>query len=374
MSNSNYKIHIALLGKETLPLYYLIKYLQPGWVYLLATKQNTVYAGRLKRVIMAEGIGCKIIDTVDAFDVVSAKNICEGIHEKEPEICEVTYNITGGTKPMAIGAYVTALNHKSKVYYTNSDSLLDLTTFEKTPFHIKVDTPTIFALQGQELQNYEVYHEDEDRLNRARLIGSFIRYHKKTYDRLRRALGVEKNKGQLQKYYEDDHLNYSFKDGRMTVMEDDVPVLELNNPDAGMLLFEGRWWEVLVADALNKWSKGRYEVWCSVTFVGRNDVPGAELVKNEVDILLNIGNKILFVECKSGNITQDNVYKTGVIRNSYGSDKSISILVSYYRPRPNIREKADDMKISVIDGGNGKGDIDAAINSKLDRIIRNQKA
>lgn len=135
------------------------------------------------------------------------------------------------------------------------------------------------------------------------------------------------------------------------------------------MLFEGRWWEALVADYISEWADGKYEIWQNVTFYPR-DISSIleDNDKNEIDILVNTGNKFLFVECKSGFISQDNINKMSVIRQNYGSDKSRSVLISYFRLKNDLREKAYETKLNVIDGQHALNNISGEFNNILQSI------
>ena len=70
-------------------------------------------------------------------------------------------------------------------------------------------------------------------------------------------------------------------------------------------------------------------------------------LKNEIDIVLNTGNKLIFVECKSGNIKQEDINKMKVIKQTYGGIISKSLLVSRFMPSQSIMEKCKELDIEV---------------------------
>ncbi len=67
-----------------------------------------------------------------------------------------------------------------------------------------------------------------------------------------------------------------------------------------------------------------------------------------MDILINNRNNLIFLECKSGFISQDDVYKIDSVRETYGGDKNIAALASYYPLDPLIKEKCNDLGINVF--------------------------
>lgn len=360
------KIHITLLGKETLPIYYLVSKNDYDMVYILATDQNKPLAKRLKTVLIAENIVCKIV-VVDAFDVRSTITACEDIHSLLEDTDQVVYNITGGTKLMAIGAYNVAIAHGSKVIYTNSDSLVDLTTFEKAPLDISIDSKTIFALQGQDLKEYTLYTHSAEKLKCSEDIMSFNKNNGKLFSQLRKLYDEYHSCGMaFNRYPQTGTPVFEHKGNRIQIWANGSTALDITCKDSMPLIFEGRWWETLVAEAISQWSNGRFEVWQNVKFGPRN--PDLKILdKNEIDILVNTGNKLLFVECKSGKITQDNINKMSVIRQTYGSDKSMSVLISYHPIQTDLAEKAHEAKLNIIKSLE-------EIPLRLDRILTSIKA
>lgn len=358
------KIHITLVGKETLPAYYLAKVLEADIVYVLATKQSKTEAGRLKRVLTDEGVKCVLNCDIDAFDINSVIQACEDIHHLCDIDSEVSYNLTGGTKPMAIGAYKVAESRGARIYYTNSDSLMDWNAFSSQPLELKVSNETIFALQGQTLKHMTVYEEDAGKLACARAIRQFLKDsgNRKVFSKLWKLY----DECQLRSTYSAETFEYRFDNGCLCISVNGEVRLDICGDSARKLLFEGRWWETLVAQAVYEWSDGRYEVFQNVTFSPRS-AESIQNDKNEVDILVNIGNKMLFIECKSGRVTQDNINKMTVIRQNYGSDKSKSVLVTLWPLPDDLKEKARESHVHLIVG------LDA-ISSRLDTIMNTIKA
>lgn len=88
-------------------------------------------------------------------------------------------------------------------------------------------------------------------------------------------------------------------------------VKTITSPHVIELFFNSGWFEYKVADILSRWSKAK-EVYLNCHFPFRKGVD-----KNEVDIIVNTGTKVLFVECK----TQ--------IRNTVDLDKFRSVVKTY---------------------------------------------
>ncbi len=336
------KIHIALVSKEVLPVYYTVKTYKPDIVYLIGTKETTVFQKHLNNVFKKEGIICHTT-LVNPYDR-SCKDRCEKIHAQGNLEDEYVYNITGGTKPMAIAAFICAANHRARVIYTDSKSCLDLMTFEKTPLKCDINIKTIFSLQGQSLKNATPYKYNSLKTECAIEIRNFITNNRKAYNKL--AAYYDKFK-QLPNFYETEDVRYTRKDKSIDVEYNDRNVFHSDYHDSYSMLLKGRWWETLVADAVNEWAKEKHEVWTNVEFT-LSSSPNTQSSKNEIDILVKIGNTLLFIECKSGTFDQNNIYKLASICKTYGSYKSKGVIVSFYKPNQGLLEKAKDDNIKII--------------------------
>ena len=237
------KIQIALVSKETLPVFYMINELRPDEVYLVGTKETQSEMRYIKVVAKGIGVDCHELTTLPD-SMQDCMKVCDSIHAHNGEDCEYCYNLTCGTKLMAFGALICAQSHKANAVYTDVSSYTDFSDFGRHDITRLLDTDTIIALQGQKV-------------------------------------------------------------------------------------------------------KGK-EIWTSVRFepnsrMQRND-------KNEIDVLVNIGNALLFVECKSGSFTQDNIYKLGSVFRTYGSYKSKGVIVSYRKSviKPDLLEKAKEERVALV--------------------------
>ena len=231
----------------------------------------------------------------------------------------------------------------------------------------QLENEIIFILQGQQLQKYNAWNEDveKDNIAASLKIRKFIEGDRKIYDKLKTKYAVCNG---VFNRYRSESVEYSFFDGDLTIIKNNGTILSINTQSSKQLLFEGRWWECLVADAMAKWAQGKYEIWTDVVF-DVVDNPSVRKDKNEVDVLINIGNTIVFVECKSGTLTQNEIYKMDAIKKTYGSAKSKSVLVSLWPLSDDLKQKANDLQISVIAPKFVREDILARIPNEMDKIV-----
>lgn len=219
------KIHITLLGKESLPTYYPIMEFLPDKVFVVGTNQNINIAKRLKGVLELHDIKCKIISSVDAFDINSIIGVCEEIHTKTEATDEIMYNVTGGTKIMALGAFIVAQRYDSRIIYTNSDDCIDLRTYQSEKLHCKVDSKTIFALQGQILKNCEVYQHDDATVSVSNTIMEFVKQHRIIF----RRLGDMYRANQLPSHYDDGVIHCDSSPTSIRIQKGGTVLLDINH-------------------------------------------------------------------------------------------------------------------------------------------------
>ena len=108
------------------------------------------------------------------------------------------------------------------------------------------------------------------------------------------------------------------------------------------IALEAKWFELEVAEILSKWGKTKELVWSLVVPYqdGRD--------KNEIDVVVNIGAKLLFVECKTQIYDIKDIDKFRNVGKNYGGLGSKSILVTYSKPLARYAEKCKDNNILLF--------------------------
>ena len=294
---------------------------------------------------------------MDAFHPAEVEKICMEIHNNNNG--EFSYNLTGGTKPMAFAAYSVAKENRSAIIYTTSENeIIHLDTYEVSPLETRLDNMEILTLSGNKVTAYDLLDSLEpSKVTSAAIIKKFIETQNSTYVKLQKLLrsNSTKTENACQKlpdrYIFPDNKSfekYDNEEGFFVTDSSGNKILDLHTADAFDLFFCGRWWEVLVADKIKEWQRNNNkEVWQNVKFSVKYNT-NLQLDKNEVDILINNDTKLVFVECKSGKIDQTDIYKIGAVRDTYGGDMSQTILVSYRTVSKDLKEKCDDSQIKVF--------------------------
>ncbi len=352
------KRHITLVGKQPLPVYYLLRQYGADVVYFICSSDTEAIAMNLIKTLPSNIE--KHIEIVHPYNILQLKVYCEKLHKKYAED-EFSYNLTGGTKVMSFAAFDVAKCYSAAAHFvTQENTSIDITTGDEFPLSMELDNMEILSLSGHELKSYEkASYITAERLEMAREVGEFINSDSRAYERLIKYLKPYIKAGDMRSL----PTNYTLLDGSkyirqrdkitITDKEGDI-IFEQEGEYLYELLFQGRWWEVLVTSWMRKlFMSDERETWCSVTFKDETSL-NDKVVRNETDILINNKMQLTFVECKSGKVTQDDIYKLEKVSETYGGDKSRAILVSFHSLQNKVlRKKCDEGDILLIDF-NGK--------------------
>lgn len=359
------KIQIALVSKEALPVFYIIYEFLPDVVYLVGTKETATVMKHIEDVARRHEIECEQRFTTST-DMDECDKVCEEIHQHNDTDVEYMYNLTGGNKLMAFGALKCAQRHNAKMVYTDTLSYVDLNTMKRKDLECLLDTDTIISLQGQKVREKLKYVYSEQRTECAMAVRDFIRQHREVYTELKEEYSIN---DQLPNTFDFGNVHYEHNNRGIYVECNNVEVFSSDYREAHAMLFKGRWWETLVADAVAKHFGDKTEIWVNVKFE-----PNAEtekkIDKNEIDVLVNIGNTLLFIECKSGYFNQDNIYKLRSVRQTYGSYKSKGCIIEFRREsvKPELEEKARESNIRIIVPNNNFGNLPQQLNGIINSL------
>ena len=358
-------IQIALVSKEALPVFYIIYEFLPDFVYLVGTKESATVMKNIENVARNHNIECKQCFTA-SNDMGACDKVCEDIHQHNDNDVEYMYNLTGGTKLMAFGALKCAKRHNAKIVYTDTLSYVDINTMQRKQFECLLDTDTIISLQGQKVRGKSKYFYSAPRTECAQAVRDFIQQHRDAYSELKYEYDIN---DQLPNTFDFGNVHYEHKNGVYRIEENNVEAFSSDYREAHAMLFKGRWWETLVADAVAQYFGKKAEMWVNVRFEP-NAETAKKLDKNEIDVLVNIGNTLLFIECKSGTFTQDNIYKLRSVRQTYGSYKSKGCIIEFRREcvKPELEEKARENNIRIIVPNNNFGNLPQQLNEIINSL------
>jgi hypothetical protein len=334
---------IALVGGQTLPIFLGVKEYNPDKVHFIVTNESNDKLNYLRNAL-GEVETCSYF--CDPYDVKEIKTICENIISSVYPDNNVSFNLTGGTKLMLIAAQAVLIENKLSGFYLNIGNMVtEIPAYLQHKLSYKINTEDFLKLSGhimssnRRLESYNQADLDTAKAiqhfsgegNAFSLIGKHFR------DRFKkiRASGHE---------IVNENLECIWSLGKVTIRSSSNDVQIFESPFVKELFFYGGWWELLVAKAVARWDTDQ-EILMQIIFPFKTDLKTS---KNEVDVLINRNNKLIFVECKSGIVTQQDINKIKTIKDTYGGNASKSILVSQFKPQATLFEKCKELSIEVF--------------------------
>ncbi|MGN7863509.1 Card1-like endonuclease domain-containing protein [Chryseobacterium sp. 22458] len=341
------KHHICLVGGQILPLYMGIVESNPDTIHFFYTSETENNVKILKSFFKEKKTeSYKCSESNYTLFLRELNDLLSKISNNE----NVDFNITGGTKIMALAAYDMIRERKSTAYYFNQD----LSYYEVPSFKLKNVNNSIKIVDFIRLSNNSISsstsildYSTADFMM-AKSIFNFSNTNSKQFN-------------QIQKYFKNlfndsdeipikgdeevnDNLFVTWDRNLLEVNDCSSLLLEVTGNNIKDLFFKAGWWELVTAAAVKDWSLQK-EIVMNVVFPFKGDTSES---KNEIDILINTGRKLIFVECKSGIINQADLNKMKAVREIYGGRIAKSLLVCKFKPTDRILEKCSELDIEIF--------------------------
>jgi len=337
------KHQISFLGGQLLPVHIGIKEFMPDKISLIASeesKEGTIILKDLFRGLKFSEFIC------DPFDFNIIKTKIENIIDKIDSNDDVLINLTGGTKIMLLAAQSVISDKKVKGFYINQDyTIIEVPSYAKKRITSQLSIKDFFGLSGHKTFSAKTLIDfsttDFKVSDEIDVFTASNKLYYKVTDHIRKKFKSIPEKG-----FETTNNNVSIKwnTGLVEIQSSNKSVISFKSNNVKNLFFNATWWELIVASEVGKWEKAKeVMLHCELPFKSDD-----KTLKNEIDILLNTGNKLIFVECKSGNIKQEDINKMKVIKQTYGGIISKSLLVSRFMPSQSILEKCKELDIDVF--------------------------
>jgi hypothetical protein len=341
------KHQITFVGGQLLPVLIGIKEFSPDKIHFIISEESKSKISLIKSFLTGKTFSENICNP---FEFASIKTSCERILSKIEQGDEVQFNLTGGTKIMVLAAQSLILERNLNGFYINqNDTLLQLPSYSIQKLTSEISVKEFLEISGHQLsssKNMSDFSADDfksvDEIERFSLshdklilqINSKVR---NTYDKLSKipiAGQLEINK----------QAKLIWTNNSITVELNGKNVFNIQSPNVRSLFFHASWWELIVAKEISLWSKAKeLLIQCELPF--KTDTL---TTKNEIDVLVNLGGKLIFIECKSGMVKQEDINKMRIIKDTYGGIISKSLLVCRFMPTPTILEKCKELSIDVF--------------------------
>lgn len=329
------KIHITLVGGQPAPVYHGIVATKPDRIVFVYSDESREVVEVLKREIDIPIEEQQPLDPTNPAEILRRAETLVKKYEND----EVTVNISSGLKSWShlFGVTFDKQPNAAVIYMDQNNILWNYRTMQPLS-DFEFDMRTLFRLYGNSLENnykkLSDYTEEDDRA--VEKIEEIRLFNTKSFSSLVALLDSEKQ-NQLKTCsigrFEDKE-NYVEWIRKNSIKENDKVILSLFHerngkkswdivsPNAISLVFNSGWFEYKVAKLLSSWEKAK-EVCLNCRFPFKQN-----LDKNEIDIIVNTGTKLLFVECKTQIAKTTNIDKFRSVVKTYGGTGSKGLFVT----------------------------------------------
>ena len=345
------KIHITLVGGQPIPVYLGIKHSKPDKVVFIHSTNTLEEVERIRQKLDVEAE----MLLFNPVDLKSIQEMTAALAEKYADN-SVSINITSGTKPWSI--YFTqlfGLREDVDIFYIDQNNIIrNFKDFSQAS--LEIDMGTRFNLYGNPLTQYRKYSDytEEDFSSIVR-IRTMRKFNFSDFNFLCDSLTKKSNQTSFE-----THNGSSLE---WNVQKRAIEIKMYNNKGAFLSdifnstnarnLFESSgWFELEVAQLLNRWDKAK-EVRINCIFPTKSNSP-----KNEIDIIVDTGTKLLFVECKTQILRETDVDKFSSAVKVYGGMGSKALFVTDATMHEKAMEKCRDNQLLTFalapNGGSDK--------------------
>lgn len=283
------KNHITLVGGQITPVQNGIKYINPDEIIFISSEQSFVDAKKLKDSF---DIPTEIIE-LNSYNLPSIHKKALELYDKYND-CDLSINLTSGTKPWSLVFYdVFSKSNVKFILVEQGEIIWDLQ--EKTSVKL---TSTIEALFVHEMprsfNKFEDYTEDD-----KEAVKNICKLKNVNTAMFFALIAEARKKGNLTKFEKKENKLEWIKDEKAYIFTlknkktGKLVTRTLKSKNIRRLLIDAGWFEYKVGSIISKLLNVK-EVMTNCSFNASNNAP-----KNEIDIIAHIGNKLLFVECKT---------------------------------------------------------------------------
>lgn len=345
------KVHITLVGREIEPIYNGIIYSQPDFIYFIRSsdEKSLANARTLARWFSSIPSEDKKVDPVDMDDI---KNKVEQIAERFKND-EVTINISSGTKPWSyFFSIVFGTCSNAEIFYVDQKNRVwNFTNLQQA--ELPYDFKTAIQLHTGNLPKYTNYIDftTED----IQVVNKIVNLDRFNHAMFSALVAQARKHPNLGEWISRSHrLIKNGKKFSIDLYNANKEIHEnLESPHSHSLLVNAGWFEYVVARVVKHWDKSQ-DVWLNCVFPFANNS-----IKNEIDIIANLGDRMLFVECKTKMEDYKDIDKFHSAMLNYAGKSTIGLFVANEPLNEQVIEKCRDNKILAFSFGDYQSEKEA---------------
>lgn len=348
------KINISLVGGQPMPVYVGLEDAQYDYAILIHSAQSENEANIIKDNI-------KVDAELYEFPTVKYPEImnkARGLLDKFKED-EVMVNISSGTKPWAIAFAMLSIGRDNTcIYYIDQNKTIhNLTKQSQEETNFNYSIATILKYHHHQVLNKSTYNYNPYDWKAHWIIRQIrdYNYDRKDFNALTTTMEkrwenlVKHNLKQEQYIYHTPSNTGSYLSFDRTIPEVEICIFRKNgrylkksicSPNVFKIVFCAGWFELEVAHMFYGWKYTR-EIWTNVEFATRHNQS-----KNEIDIIVALENRLLFIECKTSISKTTDIDKFCTAAKNYGGMGSKVFFVTDSPMTATQKEKCQDNSIT----------------------------
>lgn len=371
------KIHITLVGAQPMPIYLGIKYCKPDSIVFVHSQETLDVANRVKKEIDCKNIEMLPMKEVDLYKIYITANDLLKKYKND----EVTVNISGGLKSWShiIGSLAQAQENCCVIYVDQNNIVSEFNTLKSIDItEESADIDAHLRLYGNELASFNDFDEytNDDYLV-ASEIEKLRQCNSDVFKNLFAVINDRKIQSQIKNKKGNNYCGRSYVEWYSENNNDvitgefynqfstDSIEFDLKSPHAISIAFNSGWFEYKVANMLSSWHRVK-ELRMNCVFPLNK-----RLDKNEVDIIADLGNKLLFVECKTKLYNPTDLDKFRAVVRAYGGTgaKALFITHSKWSEQASVKCKEHGIIYYPLQDSRGRFHTDRELIEALEKNI-----
>lgn len=355
MPAKRHHLQIALVGASPTPVYQGILHLKPNQVILVCSESTKEVAENIRSQLpMYEDKDVLRFEMSDN-DLEKMYLTAELIEQSIPKGITVSMNITGGMKLWSVifNNVFRRRRRSCRIFCIGQNGTFFDLKEKATKGKVDFDMDAQFKLLGHTLHEYtslsDYTSEDFDVLNRIQSWGFSERYHYPLF-KLTQDFAEQYKQAFEDNSYTNDfcirdkyHNTMSWKAATHTF---EVVLMKnaqtFSSPHAEHIVLNTGWFELYTARLIGK-KYGAENIRLNCIFRNTRKLP-----KNEIDIVINTGQKLIFVECKTQVAKSIDVDKFNSAVRNYGGLGSRPLFVTNSPMASDAKEKCVDHGITTF--------------------------
>ncbi len=352
--NRNFHVQIALVGGQPTPVYQGIIHLHPNQVILVCSESSEKIANDIRKQLPTYSDKDILIYKISDNDVQTMLQQAAEIEQALPKGISISLNVSGGLKPWTV-LFNNIFRRKRRccrTFFIGQDgSFFDFKSMT-CETKVKFDMDAQFKILGHTIDKCtplsDYTGEDFFVLEIIKNWGFSYNLHNPLFQ-LTKQFADEYSALHHNQLYRKPHSCLS-KFGSLEWIPSENTFkcffagkeYTFSSPHVCQIMLNTGWFELYVARMIAK-SYPSNQISLNCIFKNRKNTP-----KNEVDIIVNTGKKLIFVECKTQVFESTDVDKFNSVVKNYGGLGSKHLFVTYYKMKPESQEKCDDHNITTF--------------------------